>query len=504
MPNGRQIVLTADRSLMSNYRDNMLYGFIACMPVERISKFLYYHVFCPTVPANTETGETTCAPLGLRRIESSLIEGFGKENVFVAHCDHLEKSIGPDTKVVGVNVMDPLGIGPVTTSISGRPYIPYTRYNFEILMDNLRRLKAKYNFKVVVGGSGAWQLHRKEDRERLGVDHVVLGEADMHCIDMFEDVMKNDAPEFMSVLTNKIPDIPYIKGPTCNSVIEVMRGCGRGCDFCDPNKRMKRDFPIERIKEEAMVNLRYHTCLWLQSEEIMLYGCDSRDMRPNRDAIVSMFREAKSLPGLDFIGSIHVTLSSVAADPECVAMISEINRQGPRRWSAIQPGIETGSVRMFKRHMQYKSKPFSPEEWPEIVLEGLNILNDNYIFACCTLVLGLPGENDDDVRDTIELVKKMNGSQSVVAPLLWTDYLHPENSLTAEKFTKLQWKLYYLCWKHSTRAIVNWIWYATAHFPPMIRQIGGLFGKLGGHYQMRYIRDRAKKILGEDPDFDNI
>lgn len=40
MPKGRQIVLTADRSLMSNYRQNMLYGFTAVIPAEKLSKFL--------------------------------------------------------------------------------------------------------------------------------------------------------------------------------------------------------------------------------------------------------------------------------------------------------------------------------------------------------------------------------------------------------------------------------------------------------------------------------
>ena len=499
---GKRIVLTADRSLMSNYRDNMLFGFVACMPVEKISKQIYYRVFCPAVPADKFTGEALFAPLGLRRIESSLIDGFGKKNVMIAHPDYLDKVIGEDTEVVGINVMDPQGIGPITTSIAGKPYTPYTKYTFEVLMDKVKRLKARYGFKVVIGGSGAWQLYRKEDREHLGVDHIVLGEADGYVVDMFNDIIDGNAKEFMSVMTNKIGDIPYIRGPTCNSTIEAMRGCGRGCDFCDPNRRMKRDFPIERLKEEARINLKYHTCIWLLSDEIMLYGCDNKDMYPNRDAIVTLYREMKNLGNVDYVGAVHVTFSSVVADPECVDKIREINNFGPSRWSGIQPGIETGSIEMFKRHMPLKAKPFSPEEWPEVVGEGIKILNRNYIFAACTLVMGLPGETDDDVKDTIDLIKRLDGSAFVVAPLLWTDYFEPENSLTTEKFTKLHWKLYYLCWKLSTKAIYNWIWYATAHFPPFIRHIAGIFGKLGAHYQLRYVRDKAKKMLGEDPDFD--
>jgi radical SAM superfamily enzyme YgiQ (UPF0313 family) len=505
--NGRNIVLTADRSLSTNYRDNMIYGFLAIMPSEKLSKSLYYHIFCPAVDYDHLTGAADLAPLGLRRIESSLMDAFGAKNVITAHCDHLTKAIGPDTKVVGINVMDPLGHGPLTTSINGKidgkEYTPYTRVMFGLLMKKIMNLKEKYSFKTVLGGSGAWQLQRKEERVQYGIDHVVFGEADGHCADMFNEIMQGNAPDLISVAPNKIVDIPYIKGATCSSAIEAMRGCGRGCDFCDPNLRRKRDFPIERLKEEAMINLKYgHTCIWLMSDEIMLYGCDNRDMYPNRDAIVDLYSSMKSLPNVNWVGAVHVTFSAAVADPKCIQRIKEINNFGPDRWNAVQPGIETGSARLFKKHMPYKSKPYSPEEWPEIVLEGIKVLNDNYLFSLCTTILGLPGETDDDVKDSIDLIKKIEGTASIIAPTLWTDYARPENSLTFDKFSKLQWKLYYLSFKIDLKAISKWIWYTTAHFPPGIRQAAGIFGKLGGMYYLRYIRDMAKRTLGEDPDFD--
>jgi hypothetical protein len=62
--------------------------------------------------------------------------------------------------------------------------------------------------------------------------------------------------------------------------------------------------------------------------------------------------------------------------------------------------------------------------------------------------------------------------------------------------------LYYLSLKIDLKAISNWIWYSTAHFPPGIRQAAGIFGKLGGMYYLRYIRDLAKRTLGEDTAFD--
>ena len=46
---GRRIVLTADRSLMTNYRGNFLYGFIACGPYELIPEIVFDRLFCPSV-----------------------------------------------------------------------------------------------------------------------------------------------------------------------------------------------------------------------------------------------------------------------------------------------------------------------------------------------------------------------------------------------------------------------------------------------------------------------
>lgn len=504
---GSQIVLTADRSLLSNYRHNMLFGFVACMPAEKLSKFLYYRVFCPSVPADRSTGEVELAPLGLRRIESSLIEEYTKRNVTISHCDYLQESIGPRTEIVGINSMDPLGNSPLVTSIAGRPLTPYTRLNFTSLMKSLRRIKEVngYKFKTVLGGGGAWQLLRKQERDLYGIDHIVIGEADDKCVDIFNQVTDGIAAEVIPVMTSKIGDIPYILGPTTNSSIEAMRGCGKGCDFCEPNRRLKRDFSIDRLKKEAKINLDYgHTCIWLMSEEIMLYGCDNKDLYPNRDAIVELYTAMKNLGKVDYVGAVHLTLASAVADPVCIQKIREINNFGPKKWSGVQAGIETGSSKLIKKHMRYKSKPFSPEEWPHIILEGTKVLNRNYLVGLYTLIIGLPGETDEDVQDSIDLVKDLDGTESVVTPTLWTDYYNPDNSFNTEKFTRLQWKLYYLCWKTDMRAIQKWMALGTAHFPPLVRQIAIAFAKVGVDHQLRAIRDKAKFTLGDDPDFDNL
>ena len=107
---GKRIVLTADRSLMTNYRGNFLYGFIACGPYELVPEFVFDKLFCPSVETDHSTGEVKVAQCGLRRIEGALLKEYRRDEIFLAHPEMLAKCIGPDTKVVGINVMDPLGM----------------------------------------------------------------------------------------------------------------------------------------------------------------------------------------------------------------------------------------------------------------------------------------------------------------------------------------------------------------------------------------------------------
>ena len=55
-----------------------------------------------------------------------------------SHPEMLHKSIGPDTKVVGINVMDPLGMAPVTTTMSPEKFRGQGRTARETIPDILR------------------------------------------------------------------------------------------------------------------------------------------------------------------------------------------------------------------------------------------------------------------------------------------------------------------------------------------------------------------------------
>jgi radical SAM superfamily enzyme YgiQ (UPF0313 family) len=538
---GFKYVLSADRSQLSNYRGNFLYGFLSCGPA-KVSPEPVYSMVCPTKDTyDRVTGVLRLPPVGLRRVEGALEEVLGSGSVVAQHPFEIERVIDEDTRVVGLTEMSPLGIGTVDTAISWRAD-NWNRKWFTALTRKLKELKKLFNFKVVVGGPGSWQLLspftdylRQQGtpiaaqasrfktevndtftrlkasidpwvKQELGVDYVVEGEADVLAPSIFSSIENGNAPEVIHCLTNSIrdfEDIPEIKRATLTGSVEIMRGCGRGCDFCAPNLRTKRDFPIERVVKEASINIGMgHRDVWLLSEELTLYGCDNKDKFPNQDAIIGLFKALKKA-GAGRIGCTHWTFAGVRAAPDLIHKLSEINCL-QRDWMGVQPGLEWISPRMVKKFMPYKVKPFSPEECPETVREAIKIMNRNHYYPAITLVVGHPEEQDDEVDMTTEFVEhlsKVDGMRGIVAPLLYVDYYRPHRTMDYDKMNEHHWRLYYTAWKHNAREFGDTVWLATQNFDFLSRLVT-IFGvHVLDHYILRFLKTEFKRRFHYVPDW---
>jgi radical SAM superfamily enzyme YgiQ (UPF0313 family) len=496
---GKRIVLTADRSLMTNYRGNFLYGFIACGPYELVPEFVFDKLFCPSVKTDPNTGGVEVAQCGLRRIEGALLKEYKRDEIFLAHPEMLEKCIGPETKVVGLNVMDPLGMAPVTTTMSPEK-LSYVAMKFKKMCASIIQLKKKYNFKVVVGGNGSWELAKPDRMKIHGIDTVVIGEADELALDLFHDLEAGDAPELLHTFVRNIENVPMMQGPTVNSLIEAMRGCGRGCDFCDVNKRSKKDFPLERLQKEAKLNLDYgFDSIWLQSDEMLLYGCDNKDFIPNADAISELWSGLKNT-GARFVGTTHMTLSAVASSPDLIKKLSHINEMDTAggRWLATNLGVETVAPRMVKKHLGVKTKPYQPEEWGAVVREGCKVLNDNHWFPALTLIIGWPDETPDETQYTIDLIEdfKQTNMRGLVAPLLYQDFSE-KNSMHFGNLNEAQFTLFWRCWEHNLRVIndIIPIIIRNKSYGPAMKVFMAALIKAGTWAIMKYLRGLSKDLF---------
>jgi hypothetical protein len=107
------IVLTADSTLMSDYRRNEFLGFGTCAPSNFLPDFIYRRLFFP--PISAKDGKPVSAPYGLRIVEAQLAkEGLSVETVMPERL----KSCVRRAKVLGIHVMDPFGLGPASSTLA--------------------------------------------------------------------------------------------------------------------------------------------------------------------------------------------------------------------------------------------------------------------------------------------------------------------------------------------------------------------------------------------------
>jgi radical SAM superfamily enzyme YgiQ (UPF0313 family) len=450
------VVLTADRTLMSEYGGAIFLGFSACVPKGLVPDSLYFRVFCPPVEAN-EDGSAIVAPNGTRKIEAALLKyGFKREDVVVAHPEYLDKVIGPETKVLGITENDPLGMGPATTTFTeifgGEAYMAI---KFREILNH--PVVKKYSPKIIVGGAGAWQLEDEDVRKELGIDTVVIGEGEKVVGPLFEKAINGE--ELPGVVYGEVVEeneIPVISGATIDGIVEIARGCGRGCDFCVPTLQRFRCLSIDHILKEIEINIRVGRQPIFHSEDVLRYK--ARGLEINKQAVIELFKSAKNYPGVKNIGISHFALASVVSAPDLVEAISGILDLNSRHWLGGQTGIETGSPKMIEKHMKGKCKPYPPGDWPEIVIRAFEILGENNWLPCATLILGLPGEKIEDVELTISLIEKLRPFKSIIVPLFFvaTGGLSDKaKSFTLNDLTPTHTELLFKCWKH------NFMWMDT-------------------------------------------
>lgn len=419
-----EVIITSDRTMMSNHHGKEFLGFLTTGPALFLPERMWLWLAAPKVRVDSE-GRPVEAPYGLRKVEAKLVDAGFK--AAIVDPDYLEKHLG-SVKVLMVGHHDFFAYGPPSNEwwlLTGKE--PVNRVSFINFMrsDAVRKIKGK-GAKIIVGGPAAWQwLWELNFWEEFGVDTVVDGEAEKVIVDVVEKALNGDPlPDYISVGpldTPSVEEIPTIKGASVNGLVEVMRGCPRGCRFCSVTLRPLRHIPLEVIEKEVKINLMSGvSSVLLHSEDVLLYG--GNGVKPNPEPLIRLHELVRK----NFKGPIawsHASLASIKYSEDNYGLISKLMNDyvlnDEQKFLGVEVGIETGSPRLAKSVMPAKSLPYPPIKWPDVVEDAFSIMHENYVIPAATLIVGLPGETPDDVVKTAELMDRLKYYRSVIVPMFF-------------------------------------------------------------------------------------
>lgn len=425
-------------------------------------------------------GSAKYMPAGVRLVEKSLQRVYDEGDIVSCFPQDLEKFIGPRTRVVAVSTHNPLGVtfaAGVYTSIFGSSKMPINSHYSRELFAQIKNNPYRDDFKVIVGGSGGWQIIQTDMYDELGVDCVVEGRSESEdTLRLFEKAIAGeDLPREVEVKHPVDRDaILFPDTRTTFGVVEMTTGCGRRCKFCVPDLNPQIDLPKEKIMAAVRANVEQgNKQISLATEDMFIWGqvhTDTPFYFPNREALLDLYGEVVNTPGVEQHVLSHATIAPAVVDPKLIEELSKLllpkspihfpylSSHPEKKALAPLIGLETGSVRMAKKIMPGKGVPFAIEDWPSVVLEGLRVLNANNWFPAMTLIVGNPDETDDDIKETLDLVYEMErrGLFAFLIPSIFTPLhdtrMEMEKGVTqTRQLTPLQWQLMMKCWKMNLR-----------------------------------------------------
>lgn len=415
-------------------------------------------------------GRAKYVPNGLRMVETLLLREYSEDDVVVCYLENLEKFIGPETKVLAIHAHNPLGISYATdvySKIAGENLMPINAAEFLKIVTH--PVIKQFQPRIVVGGPGSWQLERANRLDEFNIDYLIDGEIERVFSDLFKRIMAGD-PTLERII--KVPkkmqptveEIPVVKHRSTFGVVEITRGCGRGCQFCGPATKVGRSFPLEHIIESTRVNAREGaTEVMLATEDLFLYE-QLPNFVTNVPALETMLKGVKNVPRIETLQMSHITMAPVVKDPSTIERLTPLivpyshvqhkeSTDPDHRMTDPIIGLETGSPRLFDIFMKGKAYPYKAHQWRDVVLKGMEVLNKHNWFPFCTFIIGLPGETDADTKESLNLLYDLRDAKGTFVP---TFFVPLEDTRMEQKagaklieMTDLQWEFFYTCWKYN-------------------------------------------------------
>ena len=273
----------------------------------------------------------------------------------------------------------------------------------EKVYHEIGRVKKKFKKKikpiVIVAGCVA-QAENKEMLNREPYIDLVIGPQSYHKINntilnFIENKSRNEITDFDSI--SKFDYLSKIenKKSKVSSFLTIQEGCDKFCHFCVVPYTRGPEYsrPFYQILEEAEILVKKG------AKEIILLGQNVNAYSyfdTNKE-----FRLSNLIMSLEKISGLDRIRYTTSHPRDMTDDLIECYSKSKKLMPFVHLPIQSGSNKILK----LMNRKHRVENYI-LVYEKLKKINSNIEFSS-DFIIGYPGENDDDFKDTLELIKKI-------------------------------------------------------------------------------------------------
>lgn len=266
-----------------------------------------------------------------------------------------------------------------------------------------KKLKNKRETYIAIVGcmTEQTQILEKIKKSYSFVD-VVLGTKSMqHFAKKLYLSIKDGAKEqeAQQDLDEIIEDVPIVYDEGYKASISIIYGCNNFCSYCivpyvrGRERSRKKEDILKDVEDVAKKGYREITLL---GQNVNSYG---NDFKEEKCSFVELLKEIEKVPGIDIIKFISPHPKDFSDELiDYIAKSKKVSKQ-------IHLPLQSGSSKI----LQKMNRKYTKEQYLKLVekmkkqISGVSISTD--------IIVGFPGETEEDFEDTIDVIKKVKFSQ---------------------------------------------------------------------------------------------
>ena len=267
-------------------------------------------------------------------------------------------------------------------------------------LGELKKIKENKNIVIAIGGCMMQEEHITEKiKKSYPFVDVVFGTHTLHKFpeDLYTAITKNKKVKDVIDIDGEIYEgLPVKRSSNIQASVIIMYGCNNFCSYCivpyvrGRERSRKPEDILNEIKELAKEGYR----------EITLLGQNVNSYKGGENYnFANLLEDVDKIEGIEVIRFVSPHPKDFTDDViDVISKSSKISR-------LIHVPLQSGSTKVLKE----MNRKYTKEQYLDLIKRIRNKIPD--VVFSTDIIVGFPGETEEDFEDTIDVVKQVNFEQ---------------------------------------------------------------------------------------------